>query len=423
VAGVLTVQSIPWLVLAVPTGVLADRWDRGRVMVLANLGQAVALAAVVGLVAAHRMTIPWLYVLAFLLGSLETVYLGAAQAVVPQLVPEVELERANGYLAATETTGGQLIGPALGGLAFTAGRVIPFAADGASFLASAGILVSLRGKRAPRTDERVPLRRDLVGGLGFFRKSSLLRWLAAFTAGLVLTQAVVMGPLVLYVLRDLRLSSTGYGLLLAVAAIGNVVGSLTVSRLRTRFSAATLLIGSGLAAAFGYLAIAGAVLVPVAVVGLMVEALAVACGTVASVSLRQRHIPPELLGRVSNLFRSLIWGAVPVGALVGGALASSLGLRAPFVVAGAAQVVMVVTFARPLHRVTKRVEVPPDGIVDLTRADSEPPVGNVSSSGSATTGGVSEPGERDRSPLEGAMTVWLRRPQGTSVQPGGTRFH
>jgi predicted MFS family arabinose efflux permease len=284
---------------------------------------------VVGLLATDRMTIPWLYGLAFLLGALETVYLGAAQAIVPQLVVSAELERANGYLVATETAGAQLVGPAVGGFAFMARRLLPFAGDGLSFLVSAGILARLR-KHRPSRPEPSSLRDDLARGLAFFRDSSLLRWLAAFTAGLVLAQAVVMGPLVLYALDELRLTSTGYGLLLAAAAIGNVIGSLVANRVRVRVEAASVLVGAGLLAAVGYLAMAGAMMVPVAVIGLMVEAVAVACGTVASVSLRQRHIPADLLGRVSNLFRNLIWGAVPLGALVGGVLAESLGLRAPF---------------------------------------------------------------------------------------------
>lgn len=376
VAGVLTIESLPWLVLAFPSGLLADRWDRGRVMVLANVAQAVTTAAVAGLLVTHWMTIQWLYCLAFLLGAFETVYLGAAQAIVPDLVGSPELERANGYLVATETAGAQLIGPALGGFSFMARRVIPFAGDCISFMASAGILASLRGRRPPRVTEPVTLRDDLARGLAFFRGSNLLRWLAAFTAGLVLTQAIVMGPLVLYVLHELHLTSTGYGLLLSAAAIGNVAGSLVANRVRRRFEASTVLIGAGLVAGIGYLVMASAVLVAGAVVGLMVEALAVGCGTVASVSLRQRHIPDELLGRVSNLFRSLTWGAVPLGALIGGVLAASLGLRAPLAVAGAAQVLIVLVLARPLHRVTTRANPPksPATVVGLVQPGVGPPV-------------------------------------------------
>jgi MFS family permease len=396
VAGVLTIQSVPWLVLALPAGVLADRWDRGRVMVLANLGQALIMAALVGLLVLHQMSVSWLYGLAFLLGAFETIYLGAAQAIMPQLVCSAELERANGYLVATETAGAQLLGPALGGLAFMVRRVIPFAGDGLSCLASAGILASLP-KRRPSQAEPVSLRDDLARGLAFFRGSTLLRWLAAFTAGLVLAQAVVMGPLVLYVLHDLHLRSTGYGLLLAAAAIGNVIGSLLASRIRVRLDAASVLVGAGLLAAIGYLAMASIVTVPVSVIGLMIEALAVGCGTVASVSLRQRHIPADMLGRVSNLFRSLIWGAVPLGALIGGVLAESLGLRAPFFVAGGAQVVMVVAFARPLRRVASRTTS--DEASELPWGVVTPPVVSADngSAGSKSGAGNGTPGSRSSS--------------------------
>ena len=131
----------------------------------------------------------------------------------------------------------------------------------------------------------------MAEGMAFFRRSTVLPVLAGLTAGLAFFQAVVVSPFVLFALRDLHLSKAGYGVFLAVTALGNVAGGLLAPRLRRRFSTATILCVGGLAAGMAYLGIAATSSVPVAQAAFVIEAAAVAAGTVASISLRQRHIP------------------------------------------------------------------------------------------------------------------------------------
>jgi MFS family permease len=186
----------------------------------------------------------------------------------------------------------------------------------------------------------------------------MLPLLAALTAGLALFQAAVLSVLVLFALRDLHLSTAGYGVFLAITALGNVGGGLVAPRLRRRFSTATILGVGGVLAGVAYLVVAATSSVVVAQVAFFVEAAAVTSGTVASISLRQRHIPRPLMGRVSNVFRAIIWGAIPLGALAGGVLADVRSLRATFVAAGAGQLALVVATARPLRRRVRAAEGP-----------------------------------------------------------------
>jgi MFS family permease len=190
----------------------------------------------------------------------------------------------------------------------------------------------------------------MAEGVTFFRKSTVLPVLALLTAGLALFQAAVLSPFVLFALRDLHLSKAGYGIFLAVAALGNVAGGLLAPSLRRHFATATILIAAGLVAGFAYLVVAATSSVVVAQAAFVAEAAAVAIGSVVSISFRQRHIPPALMGRVSNVFRSIIWGAIPLGALLGGVLADLRGLRSPFVVAGLAQIALVAVIGVPLRR-------------------------------------------------------------------------
>ncbi len=190
----------------------------------------------------------------------------------------------------------------------------------------------------------------MAEGLTFFRQSPVLPLLAVLTAGLALLQSSVLSPFVLFALRDLHLSRAGYGIFLAIAALGNVAGGLLVPRFRRRFSAATLFTSAGVLAGAAYLVVASTSSVVVAEGAFVLEAAAVVGGSVVSISLRQRHIPQPLMGRVSNVFRAIVLGAMPVGALLGGVLADVRGLRSPFVVAGVAQITLVALLALPLRR-------------------------------------------------------------------------
>jgi MFS family permease len=356
---VVVVQRLPWVVVAIPAGAFVDRQDPARAMVAADIVRGGLLAMVSLLLALGDLSIVTLCCAALALGTFDTVFAAGAQAMIPRVVAGESLDLANGRLSVAQTTTGHFLGPALGGALFALNQVIPFAVDSASFFGSAGMLRGLRGRFRPHRPARSAggppagrpsLRADMAEGLAFFRHSPVLPLLAVLTGGLALFQASVLSPFVLFALRDLHLSRAGYGIFLAVAALGNVAGALLAPRLRQRFSAAALFTGAGVVAGAAYLAVAFTSSVLVAQGAFIVEAAAVAGGSVVSISLRQRHIPQPLMGRVSNVFRAIIWGAIPVGGLLGGVLADLRGLRSPFVVAGLAQIALVAGLALPLRR-------------------------------------------------------------------------
>ena len=120
IAGAAVAKQLPWLLVALPAGALADRFDRRRLMVGTDVARMAALVVFAGIVVTDSLTLPVLYASAFVFGSLECLFAGAAGAALPSLVPERELDRANGYLYATETVAGQLAGPAVGAALFAA---------------------------------------------------------------------------------------------------------------------------------------------------------------------------------------------------------------------------------------------------------------------------------------------------------------
>ena len=359
VAGVAVAGRLPWLVISLPAGALADRVDRRRLVVAVEAARAVALAVFGLVVLAGQTSLAVLYLAAFSVGAFETAFSAATSASLPALVRADDLPKANGYLFAAETAGGQFAGPALGGLIFAWARALPFLGDAVSFAGSAAMLIpALRPVHKLQRTSGLTLIGDLRVGLRWFRQHTLLRRLAAIVATFAFCQSAVLSVLVLYGLRVLHLTPAGYGVFLAVGAIGDVAGSLLARRAHAYLGPARAIVVAGTVAATGYLTLAATSDTGVALFGYALEATAVALGNVATVSLRQRLIPTELFGRVNNAFRTCVYGAIPVGALVGGFLTATVGLHAAFASAGLVQLLLIAVMARRLTPEIARMAPP-----------------------------------------------------------------
>jgi MFS family permease len=349
---VTVVARLPWLLVALPAGALVDRRDRRRLVVTVEAGRAIVLGAFALAVLTDHGTLGLMLVTVFLVGAGETLVTSASHAVLPELVPAHRLANANGTLFSTETATENLVGPALGGVLFAAAMVLPFALDAVSF-ALAALLLAVALPRRLRRHAATPttrLRHDVAEGFAYFMHHRTLRLIGVLTASLAFCQAIVFGPLVLFALDGLGLSDAGYGLLLGVAAIGNVAGGAVAGRLDQQFGARVLLPFGGVLAAAAYIVCGLSTSLAMAAIALGVEAVAVALGNVANLTLRQRLIPSELLGRVGNVLRFFIFGAIPLGGLVGGSLVQWFGVRAPFAGAAVLQLVAVAALGPPLVR-------------------------------------------------------------------------
>jgi MFS family permease len=191
-----------------------------------------------------------------------------------------------------------------------------------------------------------------------------------------------MGVLVIIATVDWGVSKSLYGVFLAAGAAGNVPGALLAGRIADRIGIIPTLIGSALVSGLAYLVMASAKGWLLAGVAFGVVSFAVYAGSVIAVSLRQSLSPPELMGRVGSAFRGIVWGAFPIGSLLGGALAVLGGLRLPIMIAGVAQCVVALALARPLTRslaASERAAALADGGQALiaTPDDSQPLTGSA----------------------------------------------
>jgi MFS family permease len=338
VAVVTAAGFLPWMVLSLPAGALVDRYDRATLMWRAQAVQAAVVAAVAVLVIFRIANIAVLGLAGLLLGSAEVVFSNAAQAVLPDLVPPELLARANGSQQVSLTVGETFLGPPAGSLLFAVAAALPFGLDALSFAGSAALLARLpRGSRTAGREAgqpKVAIRAQIAEGLRWLYRHRLLRVVAVllgvFNFGNQMGQAV----LVLLATQTLHVGTRGYGLLLAVTAVGSVAGGLVSPALTRWLGLLPSLIIAGAVDAAVFVGLGLAPDPAVAALMLAGEGFAVTMWNVVTVSLRQQVVPAPLMGRVNSVYRMLGWGLMPVGALAGGFVAHAAGLRAPYIVAG-----------------------------------------------------------------------------------------
>ncbi|MGY1577225.1 MFS transporter [Streptomyces sp. MN13] len=349
VAGLTAVNMLPWLLFALPAGVLVDRADRRRIVLGSNLVRAAALLGA-ALVLADDGPLAALYALAFVLGIAETLADTAAPAMLPRLVDERHLERANGRLSAAQIVLNETVGPPVAGLLMGLTAAVALATGGALYAVAALLLLGLaplaRTTREPApgepaSREPAPGKRaggmlgDIRAGLRFVLGHRALRLTLAASAlyGVVFSAAFSM--LVLFSARTLGLGETGYGLLLTAGSLGAVAGSWLAPRAADRLPTVRLARWSLAASGAAYVAL-GLSRHPVpAALALAANGVFMMGWNIPVMSLRQRLTPEDLQGRVMSVSRLCAWGGMPVGATLGGLLAAAVSVPAVFLVGGA----------------------------------------------------------------------------------------
>lgn len=341
---------IPWLLLSLPAGVYIDRWNRKRVMVIANTGRAAVYLAIAALVAVDAFSIWTLLGFMAVVGCCEVFFDMTAQAFLPSIVEPAQLPRANGLLYTVEVIFNSFIGLPLGAWAFVVAAAVPFGVNGASFAGAAVLVASITipGARSSASAPADPLPRS-PDTPGFIESLSVgMRWLWRHRR--LRTIAVLLGVtnmattfsesiFVKFAFRYLGVGPRGFGLLLAAMSLGSIIGGLVGDRIARALGASASII-----LAYAVFALADSVRAAwpnvVIVAGMsMLFALAGTVWNIITVSYRQRVIPSELFGRVNSAYRFIGTGSVALGAVIGGQVAHYVGLRAPFYLGSAVTLV------------------------------------------------------------------------------------
>ncbi|GHF68840.1 MFS family permease [Amycolatopsis bartoniae] len=335
-------QFVPWLLVGTVAGALVDRVDRRRAMVLANLVRAVVVLLTAVLVGTGTLSIWLVYLAALLLGAAETVAESAANAVIPAVVERDRLEGANSRFQAAEILGQTFLGGPVGSATFALFALLPFLLSSAGFAIAAALLLGLAGGFRPSTPAAaVKLRTDLADGLRWLARNPLLLRLVLIAGLISVTSELAQAQLVLYALEDLGLSDAAFGVFSFVGGLGGLAGAAATPWLVRRTGRVPVLLCGILAGGLGFLAMGLVRDVLAGALGFGLFAAAVVAVNVVLATARHALVPGELLGRVLGAWRTVVWGAVPVGALLGGALTRLAGsASATFVVSGVAQIVL-----------------------------------------------------------------------------------
>jgi MFS family permease len=367
VAGAAFAQQVPWLLFALISGAWADRLDRRRLVVIVDLVRAAALLSLATAVATNAVSVVFVYVVFFILGTGETLADTAASAFVPSIVPVERLPTANSWLGATFTVINQFAAKPLGAWLFVVAAAVPFGLNAVSFALAAALVAGIRippVNAEPATVSvadraaapvvapvaaRPSLRAEIAAGVRWLWQHRLLRTLAVTMAFGNLVFCAAFAIFVLYSRQRLGLSSVGYGVLLTAFAVGGLLGTLVAPKLLAKLNA-TLLLRLGLLIEVALHATLAATTKPwIAATMIVIFGIHAMVWGVVVTTIRQRAVPPTMFGRVASVYSLLDLGGAALGSLLGGAVAQKYGIVATFWTAAAAMLLITAGAWKPLR--------------------------------------------------------------------------
>ena len=364
IAALTSVEFLPFLLFTLPAGVWVDRLRRKPILVLGNVGRAVALLSVPVVYWVGGLTIWQLYVVGFAVGTCTVFFDVAYQSYIPALVGREDVVEANSKLEISRAAA-NIAGPGMaGGLIALLTAPVAVLVDAVSYAISAVLLFGIRKQEeTPPRAERRSLRDELGEGLHYVFRNPYQRTMVVMTALSNFFGQVVFSILLVYAVRELDLSAGTIGIALAIGNLGTLASALTAKRIGERLGVgrtillASCLFGPGtLLIAFAPQAYA----LPLIVLAMIVIGFGGILYNVTAISLIQAITPDRILGRANASRRFVVWGVVPLGGFTGGALASTIGLRETMVVGALGGLLTIVPIlVSPLRSVGKMSELEP----------------------------------------------------------------
>ena len=331
---------LPWLLFAIPIGAIVDRVDRRYIFAGANASRSAVVGVLALLIALDHVTIFWLLAAAFIIGVCEVAADTTAQSLIPQILEEKDFEKGNSRLQISETVIQGFIGAPISGFIYAAAIYLPFFINSLGFAISALLaltipvkyLQDIRQEGEEKTERRFVA--DMKFGIAYLFNQKVLRRLIVTTATIGLCYAMGSATMVLFIIKELGLQERFFGVILAIEGVGAILGALVASRTSSKFGRSKVM-------TFAIIASSAVLLIQGFSPNIYIfVALATFGGFVISqwnillMATYQTVIPKELYGRIHGTRRTLLWGAMPLGSLLGGVLAN-FSLRLPLYVGGA----------------------------------------------------------------------------------------
>jgi MFS family permease len=332
---------LPWLFFAIPIGAMVDRFDRRKALILGNILRALIALFIAFAVSQGFINIWLLLISVFFFGICEVLVDTTSQAVLPQILDKSNYERGNSRLQISEVIVSQFAGAPLSGFLYAVSIALPFYFSTTGFVL-AGLLILLfpfeREINARKEGEvgqaKLGLKGDIKFALNYLYQDKQIFSIVVITTSLGFFYSLSNAIAPLFILKELNVSPAMFGVVLAIGGIGALIGSIAAPM-------ASKYLGRGRALAINvFLASLLVIFIGLSPNAYFFVVVSVLIGFTISVwnillmSLYQSLIPPELYGRIHGARRTIVWGLMPIGSLLGGVIARG-GLRLPFLIGGA----------------------------------------------------------------------------------------
>jgi MFS family permease len=331
-----TIEFLPFIFLSLPAGVWVDRLRRRPILIVGDLGRALSLISIPIAFALGGLTIWQLYLVGFINGCLTVFFDVSYQSYLPSIVDRDQLVEGNSKLEITRSAS-QIVGPGLAGVLIGILKA-PFAilADAVSFVVSALFVFAIRKPEPPiephdeATGPRPSMRSEIAAGLRYVTGHRWLRSIAAATGTSNFFGNVMGAILILFLVRERGFTAETLGFAFSIGSVGVLVAALTASRISARLGVGRTLLLSALGFGVAGLPVAIAsdswLFAAVAASGFIGGFFGVAWN-INQISLRQAITPTRMQGKMNATMRFIVWGTIPLGQIVGGFLATAIGLH------------------------------------------------------------------------------------------------
>jgi MFS family permease len=325
-------QQLAFLLIGLPVGAWVDRMRKRRVMITADAVRAAALLTIPAAWALGALQIWQLYLVAAVVGGATVFFDVTYQSIVPRLVASGHVAPANSGLE-TSAQVARVGGPALSGALLAVVRApVLLLATALGYLASMIAVATIRDEEPKReASDHAPLVKEIGEGLRFVFTHDLLRRITINTGAMNLFEGLTTTLVSIFVLRELHLTPTVFGVVEGIGAGGGILGALATPRLMKRVGEGSLIVWAALGSALGSVIFMLAAVFPAAsivflIAGMFVFSFTVLNYNIAQVSFRQRLCPPRLLGRMNASIRFVVWGVLPISGAAAGWLGGALGV-------------------------------------------------------------------------------------------------
>ena len=330
---------LPWLLFAMPIGVMVDRVDRRFILAGSNAIRSAVIGAVALGIATDHITIYWLIFSGFIIGVCEVATDTTAQSLIPQILDEEHYEKGNSRLQISETVIQGFIGSPLSGFLYAIAIWLPF------FINSIGYAVAtlfallipiqyLQDVRTDRPNESKPsYLEDIKFGIRYLYNQKVLRRLVLTTATIGVCYSAGTATMVLFIIKELELSPQYFGVVISIQGAGALLGAIVAPQASKKFGR-SIIMTLGITSSSVVLLLQGfATNIYIFVALATFGGFAISQWNILLMATYQRIIPNELYGRIHGTRRTLVWGMLPVGSLIGGVLAH-FSLRLPMLIGG-----------------------------------------------------------------------------------------